>query len=161
MARRAAAVWRCRCGAKNDVASLLCDECGLENSAAPPPREATADEVRPVPPVLGYLKSPRPLRDAESLAAAKIYRLVTRGKIGWDEARTNSKNSSATKSCGGQSSITLADRGESVSEVREVGESRSRGFERCPHEVRRTTRRKVHVQTRGARSDRSTHCAAH
>ena len=87
MARRAAAAWQCRCGAKNDVASRRCGECGLENPAARPLSDAMAEEIRSARDVLGYFNSPRPLSDAESLAAAKIYRLVTKGDLGWDEAR--------------------------------------------------------------------------
>lgn len=33
------------------------------------------------------LNSPRPLSDAESLAAAKIYRRVAKGEIEWAQAR--------------------------------------------------------------------------
>jgi hypothetical protein len=87
MARRTDVVWRCRCGAKNDVASSRCARCGLENPVAPPPTEATAEEIRSARDVPGYFNSPRPLSDAESLAAATIYRLVATGEIGWDEAR--------------------------------------------------------------------------
>ena len=87
MARRAGAVWRCRCGAKNDVASVRCGACGLENPAAPSQSAATAEKDPPNRDVQGYFNLPRPLSDAESLAATKIYRLVSKGEIGWDEAR--------------------------------------------------------------------------